>query len=270
MQGISKLKEDDRQRFYSAFHVPAKEAQVFEEVHAPEEETAEPAKKRQRTAKVKVQECSLTPILMNLTAFRACSCIRVERVGGEEGSNMSSVHVQEEADKEKPAADVKQEDQPDAEEAGPYNPKEEDPEADEEAQEDAEAADKDNEGEENETEAEEGEENEDPLAGMNPYERAREVRIASNRARLAALDLPGMANSFMDAHLAKPKPKQPSKPRGLAARRAKKASQLIPLSPSAYDAFLGTVPADSSSTASPLLCLDYFSNCEKAAGISVL
>jgi len=60
------------------------------------------------------------------------------------------------------------------------------------------------------------------LAGMNAYERQREERIASNRARLAALDLPGMASNFADAHLSKPKPKKPSKPRGLAAKRQKK------------------------------------------------
>ena len=56
--------------------------------------------------------------------------------------------------------------------------------------------------------------------GMNPYERAREERIASNRARLAALDLPGMASDFVAQHLSKPK--KPSKPRGLAAKRQKK------------------------------------------------
>ena len=56
--------------------------------------------------------------------------------------------------------------------------------------------------------------------GMNPYERAREERIASNRARLAALDLPGMASNFVAQHLSKPK--KPSKPRGLAAKRQKK------------------------------------------------
>ena len=55
---------------------------------------------------------------------------------------------------------------------------------------------------------------------MNPYERAREERIASNRARLAALDLPAMASNFQDRHLAKPK--NPSKPRGLAAAKRKK------------------------------------------------
>ena len=56
--------------------------------------------------------------------------------------------------------------------------------------------------------------------GMNPYERAREERIASNRARLAALDLPGMASNFVAQHLSKPK--KPSKPRGLATKRQKK------------------------------------------------
>ncbi len=55
---------------------------------------------------------------------------------------------------------------------------------------------------------------------MNPYERAREERIASNRARLAALDLPGMASKFIDTHVSKPK--RPSAPRGLAAKRQKK------------------------------------------------
>lgn len=59
-----------------------------------------------------------------------------------------------------------------------------------------------------------------PFAGMNPYERAREERIASNRARLAALDLPGMASKFIDTHVSKPK--RPSAPRGLAAKRQKK------------------------------------------------
>ena len=64
------------------------------------------------------------------------------------------------------------------------------------------------------------------LTGMNAYERAREERIASNRARLAELNLPGMASKFVDTHLAKPK--RPSKPRGLAAKRQKKVSyQLI-------------------------------------------
>ena len=62
---------------------------------------------------------------------------------------------------------------------------------------------------------------------MNPYERAREERIASNRARLAALDLPSMATNFQDRHLAKPK--KPSKPRGLAAAKRKKV--LHPLRP---------------------------------------
>lgn len=60
----------------------------------------------------------------------------------------------------------------------------------------------------------------DNAPGMNPYERAREERIASNRARLAALDLPGMASNFVAQHLSKPK--KPSKPRGLAAKRQKK------------------------------------------------
>ena len=68
-------------------------------------------------------------------------------------------------------------------------------------------------------------------AGMNPYERAREARIASNRARLAALDLPGMASNFQDRHLSKPK--KPTKPRGLAAKRKK-----VPHTPYLY--FLST------------------------------
>ena len=60
---------------------------------------------------------------------------------------------------------------------------------------------------------------------MNPYERAREERIASNRARLAALDLPNLASNFQDRHLAKPK--KPSKPRGLAAAKRKKVLHLL-------------------------------------------
>lgn len=64
-----------------------------------------------------------------------------------------------------------------------------------------------------------------PLAGMNAYERAREERIASNRARLAALDLPGMASKFVDTHASKPK--RPSAPRGLAAKRQKKRVSLF-------------------------------------------
>ena len=70
-------------------------------------------------------------------------------------------------------------------------------------------------------------------AGMNPYERAREERIASNRARLAALDLPSLATNFQDRHLAKPK--KPSKPRGLAAAKRKKVLHplraLLPVEP---------------------------------------
>ena len=61
---------------------------------------------------------------------------------------------------------------------------------------------------------------------MNAYERAREERIASNRARLAALDLPGMASKFVDTHLSKPK--RPLKPRGLAAKRQKRVSPIFP------------------------------------------
>ena len=65
------------------------------------------------------------------------------------------------------------------------------------------------------------------------YERAREARIASNRARLAALDLPGMASNFQDRHLSKPK--KPTKPRGLAAKRKK-----VPHTPYLY--FLLPIP----------------------------
>ena len=64
-----------------------------------------------------------------------------------------------------------------------------------------------------------------PPAGMNAYERAREERIASNRARLAALDLPGMASKFINTHVSKPK--RPSAPRGLAAKRQKKRVSLF-------------------------------------------
>ena len=57
-------------------------------------------------------------------------------------------------------------------------------------------------------------------AGLTAYERAREERIASNRARLAELDLPGLASNFVDTHLSKPK--RPSAPRGLAAKKRQK------------------------------------------------
>lgn len=55
--------------------------------------------------------------------------------------------------------------------------------------------------------------------GLCEYEREREARIARNRERLAALELPGLAASFAAQH-AKPKP---ARPRGLAAKKAKKA-----------------------------------------------
>lgn len=55
--------------------------------------------------------------------------------------------------------------------------------------------------------------------GLCEYEREREARIARNRERLAALELPGLAASFAAQH-AKPKP---ARPRGLAVKKAKKA-----------------------------------------------
>ncbi|BDA42654.1 WD repeat-containing protein 76 [Coccomyxa sp. Obi] len=54
--------------------------------------------------------------------------------------------------------------------------------------------------------------------GLCEYEREREARIARNRERLAALELPGLAASFA-AQYAKPKP---ARPRGLAAKKIKK------------------------------------------------
>ena len=56
---------------------------------------------------------------------------------------------------------------------------------------------------------------------MNAYEREREERIAANRARMAALNLPGMAAGFADAHGKKPA-ERPARPRGLAAKRLKR------------------------------------------------
>ncbi|CAL5219832.1 g1745 [Coccomyxa viridis] len=112
--------------------------------------------------------------------------------------------VKEEEDADDSAAPVKEEEQADAD-AGPSS-----------------AAVKD----EDAAAAPISEEDDERLAGMNPYERAREERIASNRARLAALDLPGMASKFIDTHVSKPK--RPSAPRGLAAKRQKKREPSVP------------------------------------------
>lgn len=68
----------------------------------------------------------------------------------------------------------------------------------------------------------EGEQEEEDVDenGLCEYEREREARIAQNRARLAALQLPGLADQFAAKHAAKPKP---ARPRGLAAKKIKKA-----------------------------------------------
>lgn len=69
---------------------------------------------------------------------------------------------------------------------------------------------------------EEGDDEEDEDGEpMNAYEREREERIAANRARMAALNLPGMAASFVEVHGKKPAAR-PARPRGLAAKRAKR------------------------------------------------
>lgn len=59
--------------------------------------------------------------------------------------------------------------------------------------------------------------------GLCEYEREREARIARNRERLAALQLPGLAQRFAAQH-AKP---NTIRPRGLAANKRKKASAAI-------------------------------------------
>lgn len=69
--------------------------------------------------------------------------------------------------------------------------------------------------EEEEDEEEEGEE-------ANEYERQREERIRQNKARMAELDLPGAAASFLAAHGKPIKAAAPAAARGLASRRAKK------------------------------------------------
>jgi hypothetical protein len=75
-------------------------------------------------------------------------------------------------------------------------------------------------GDEPKQEEEEGEDEEEGEV-MNAYEREREERIAANRARMAALNLPGMAASFAQAHAPK-RAAAPARPRGLAAKRAKR------------------------------------------------
>ena len=60
VQGVPQLRGNERQRFYTAFHVPAEEATAFEVAQAAPEETKEdaalPPRKRQRTTKVKVPQ----------------------------------------------------------------------------------------------------------------------------------------------------------------------------------------------------------------------
>ena len=55
LQGMSQLKKSDRQKFYTAFGVSAKEADGHEaSLASANEGIAEPANKRRRTTKVKV------------------------------------------------------------------------------------------------------------------------------------------------------------------------------------------------------------------------
>ena len=67
---------------------------------------------------------------------------------------------------------------------------------------------------------EEDEDAKEEELGVNEYERQREERIRQNKARMAELDLPGAAASFLAAHAKKPS--APAAARGLASRKAKK------------------------------------------------
>lgn len=72
-------------------------------------------------------------------------------------------------------------------------------------------------------EAEMVKEEEGETAGdtLTAYELERQARIARNNERLAALNLPTLANAFM-ATVAKPA--APARPRGLAAKKTKKVT----------------------------------------------
>ena len=127
VQGVPQLREDERQRFYTAFHVPAEEATAFEEAQAAPEATREdnalPPQKRQRTTKVKVPHPLSKPSQE--------PSLEVYRLGPGEWqlvssqSKMVGIPAQEECDVEDPAADIKGEEA--AEAKGDADEENEDP-----------------------------------------------------------------------------------------------------------------------------------------------
>ena len=72
MQGITQLNQDQRERFYTAFSVPEKEAAEYEESQHPEQKAGQPSRKRRRVVDV-TSEVDGSPRAMKALIVLSCS-----------------------------------------------------------------------------------------------------------------------------------------------------------------------------------------------------